>query len=118
MLPPSCRQSGLVVGEDVLAGALVYVRSDGKIANANGTAVGALARVRGVAATKGLAAQSDAVTVMHGTEIAWANTLPPGSDLYLSAAVPGGFSTTATVGGVNPCGYVVDANRIYVFHIN
>lgn len=110
------RQSGLACGEDLAAGALVYVNpADGKVYNANGTAANAAARVRGVASTQCRVAQRDAVTVMHGCEIAWPTTIPPGTDLYLSAAVPGGFSTTATTGGVNPVGYVKDANHIFVF---
>ena len=116
LLPPNCRQSGLIVGENIDCGDLVYVKSDGLIWRANGTALNAAARVRGVASIQGLVAQKDALTICHGTEISWVNTLTPGADLFLSSAVPGGFSTTATTGGVNPVGYVMDANRFFIFH--
>ena len=114
LLGHNCRVSGLICGEDIAAGDLVYVKSDGKVWRANGTAANAAARVRGVAAENALAAQKDAVTILHNCEIAWANTLTAGIDLYLSAAVPGGFTDTATTGGVNAVAYVKDANHIYV----
>lgn len=112
--PPSCRQTGLIVGEDVDAGDLIYVKSDGKIWRADGTAANAAARVRGVAATKGLVAQKDAVTILHSCEVAWANTLALGADLFLSASVLGGFATVATTGGALAVAYVLDANRLFI----
>lgn len=106
------RISGLIAGEDLAAFDAVYVKSDGKVWRANGTAANAAARVRGFAAEKAYAAQNDAVTVVNNCEVAWANALTPGIDLFLSAAVPGGFTDTATTGGATAIAYVKDANHI------
>jgi hypothetical protein len=114
----NCRISGLIAGEDLQACEAVYVKSDGKVWRANGTAANAAARVRGFAAMNALAAQTDAITIMHSCEVAWANTLTPGADLYLSAAVPGGLSTTATTGGAAAIAYVKDANHIVLLPPN
>lgn len=118
LLGHNCRQSGLIAGEDITAFSAVYVKSDGKVWNANGTAANAAARVRGFADINGLAAQKDAITVMHSCEVAWPNSLTPGADLYLSATVPGGLSTTATTGGVNPIAYVISATSIFLLSPN
>ena len=112
------RQGGLNVGENTGIFAACYVKaSDGKVYNAIGTAANAAARVRGFADTNTNAAQSQPVTLLHGCEAAWATGLNPGSDLYLSATVPGGLTDTPTTGGVNPVGYVMDAARIYLYPI-
>lgn len=113
-LPHNCRISGLIVGENIAAGDLVYVKSDGKVWRADGTAANAAARVRGMVMIPGLVAQKDAVTILHSCEVAWANALTPGIDLFLSASVLGGLATVATTGGVNPVAYVKDAFHLFL----
>lgn len=118
MLPPNCRTSGLICGEDIAAMDACYVKSDGKVWRANGTAATAPARVRGFAAEAAFVAQNDAVTLVQNTEVGFANTLTIGADLYLSATVPGGLATVATTGGVNPIAYVKDANCLVLLPIS
>ncbi len=118
MLPANCRTSGLICGEDLAAMDACYVKSDGKVWRADGTAANAAARVRGFAAEAAQVAQNDAVTLVHNTEVGWTNTLTIGADLYLSAGVLGGLATVATTGGVNPIAYVKDANCIVILALN
>ena len=61
LLGHNCRISGLYAGEDLGAFDAVYVKSDGKVWRANGTAANAAARVRGWSATKCRVAQNDPV---------------------------------------------------------
>lgn len=118
MLGHNCRISGLIAGENLAPFDAVYVKSDGKVWRANGTAANAAARVRGFAAMAALSAQADAVTIVSHCEVAWPNALTPGIDLFLSASVPGGLTDTATTGGVAAIAYVKDANHIVLLSPN
>jgi hypothetical protein len=104
--------SGLKAGEAIAAGDFVYVKSDGKVWLANGTAATAPARVRGIATIA--APVGEAVTFMWDVNFRYGAGLTPGADYYLSAATPGGLSDVATTGGVNPIAYAVDDTRIRV----
>lgn len=119
LLGHNCRQSGLIAGADLKAYDACYVGSDNKVYPATGAAANAAARVRGFAAEAALAAQADAVTLVHGCEVAWnGHGLTPGIDLYLSGTVAGGLATAPSTGGTAPIGYVKDANHFYLFNVN
>ncbi len=109
LLPHNSRLGGLYCGEDLQPFDAVYIKSDGKVWRATGAAANAAARVRGFSATHCRVAQNDPVTIIKDTEVAWANTLTPGIDLFLSSATVGGLTDTATTGGTTPIAFVKDA---------
>jgi hypothetical protein len=107
--------SGLKAGEALVAGDLAYIKSDGLVWKANGTAVNAAARVRGVVMND--APVGEACTIAWDITIRYAAGLTPGADYFLSTNA-GLFSTVATTGGVNPVGYAVDTTRIHILATN
>jgi hypothetical protein len=112
VLPPQNSQhAGLLAGEDIAAGDLCYIKSDGKIWRTNGTSVNAAAAVRGIALEA--CKSGEACTIMHDVNIRYGSGLTPGANLFASATA-GAIDDAATTGGTAPIGYVVDATRIHV----
>lgn len=103
--------SGLLAGEDIAAGDLCYIKSDGKIWLANGTAVNAAAKVDGIAARA--AKSGEAVTIFRNVEFNYGSGLTPGARLY-AGATAGRIDAAATTGGTAPIGFVVDATRVFI----
>lgn len=109
---PAHNISGLLAGEAIGAGHLVYIKSDGKVWKANGTSADAAAKVRGMALQA--AAAGEAVSIYHGVTVRYGASLTPGADLFL-ATTAGLIVDAATTGGSAPIGFVVDATRIHIF---
>jgi len=102
--------SGLYAGEAISAGDACYIKSsDGKVWRSSGTATGAAAVVCGYAA--GDCPAGEPLSLYYGVRFRYGAGLTPGTLVYLDTNA-GGLSDTATTGGVNPIGYVVDATRI------
>lgn len=104
--------AGWLAGEDIAAGDACTLNAAGRFVRASGAAAGAAARVYGFAA--GPAQANEAVTVMHGVHFYYGAAMTPGSDYYLSGAVPGGLDTVASTGGTQPVATAISATRLYV----
>src|SRR6266699_1049528 len=61
--PGACKHPPLTAGENIAAGDLCYVKSDGLVWRSTGAAVAAAAKVRGVAVTK--ANTGEPITLMY-----------------------------------------------------
>lgn len=83
--------------ENLSAGAYVYIRPDGKVANASGASGGTQASGFVLSA---VAANAQALVYFEGRNTALTG-LTPGARLYLSDTTPGGFTTTP-VDNTNP----------------
>lgn len=103
--------SGLKAGEDIEAGDLCYIKSDGKVWRSNGTAANAAAKVDGIAPIAATA--GEAVSVYRNVEMNYGSGLTPGARLY-AGATAGRIDGATTTGGTAPIGFVVDATRIYI----
>lgn len=101
--------SGLVAGEAIAAGDACYIKSDGKLWLATGTAANAAAKVYGFACQA--ASVGEACTVAWSVRFRYGAGLTPGAQVFLSATA-GTLSDVATTGGTAPIGVVVDATRI------
>lgn len=110
--PQNCSLVGLVAGEAITAGAICYIKNDGKVWLSNGTAANAAAKADGIAAIA--AAVGEAVTLYRHVNFRYGSGLTPGARLYVSATA-GTLADAATTGGTAPVGFVVDATRIH-FH--
>jgi hypothetical protein len=108
---PTHHIPGLLAGEAIFAGALCYIKSDGKVWLATGAAANAAAKVRGMALQA--AAVGEACSLYHGIRVRYGAGLTPGADLFLSTG--GLIVDAATTGGTAPIGYVVSATVIEVF---
>ena len=115
---PSAKIVGLVAGDTIAAGDLVYINSSGVIVRASGAAANAAARVRGMVFLPGNATQVDALTIASGVVVNYGSGLTPGTDLYLSGSVAGGLDTATSTGGTTPVAFVIDAQRIFVLPLN
>ncbi len=104
--------SGLISGEVLAAGDACYIKSDGKVWLATGTAANAAAKVFGYACQQVNA--NEAITLFWNLRWRYGAGLTPGTAIYLSAT-PGALSDVATTGGTAPIGVVVDANVVYVW---
>lgn len=113
-LPPQNCQiaSGALAGEDIAAGDVCYVASDGTVMRSDGTAADAAAVADGIAAKA--ASEGEAVTILRNVTFKYGAGLTPGTRLYV-AATAGAIGDAATTGGTAPIGFVVDDTRIY-FH--
>jgi hypothetical protein len=109
---PAHRPTGLVAGEDIAAGDLVYVKNDGKLWRANGTAATAPALAVGFAAAA--SKSGEACTPLFGCCMYYGAGLTPGARYYASAT-PGAIDDAATTGGTVPVAYAWDATQIYIF---
>jgi hypothetical protein len=108
---PEHRPSGLLAGEDIAAGDMVYVKSDGKLWRANGTAANAAALAVGMAAA---AAKSGfPCTPVFGVCVNYGSGLTPGARYYVSATA-GALDDGATTGGTVPVAFAWDTTQIYV----
>jgi hypothetical protein len=101
------RTHNLFPGEDIAAGDLCYIKSDGKVWRSTGAAVAAAAKVDGMAMIDYKVGGNQPITLYHGVEVAYGpNTLVPGTRLYLSGTVPGGLADAASTGGTAPVAVV------------
>jgi hypothetical protein len=103
--------SGLLAGEAIAAGDLVYIKSDGKFWKSNGTSANAAAKVDGIAVKA--AGLNQPVDAYRNVEMRYGAGMTPGARVFLSATA-GLIGDAATTGGTAPVGFVVDATRIYV----
>lgn len=103
--------SGLVAGEALVAGDLVYIKSDGKVWKANGTAATAPALAVGMVSM--ISSVGEAATIWFGVCFNYAASLTPGARYYASATA-GALDDAATTGGTVPVAIAVDATQIYV----
>lgn len=114
VLPPqSQRPGGKIAGEAIAAGDCCYINADGLVYRSTGAAANAAAKVRGWADVD--TPIGEAVTLLFDVNLHYGAGLTPGTNLYVSATVPGGLSDTATTGGVAPVAFVWDATRIHVW---
>lgn len=112
VLPPqNCQIAGLLAGEAIAAGDACYIKSDGKVWLAVGTAVNAAAKVDGWAAEA--CAVGEAVTIWYDVTFRYGSGLTPGARYFLGATA-GQIDTVATTGGTAPVAFAVDATRIRV----
>jgi hypothetical protein len=117
MPPPTCQFPERIAGEALVAGDMVYVRaSDGRVLKANGTAATAPALAIGMVILDCQIGMP--CTVVFGVLVGYsdAGTLTPGARYYVSAAVPGGLSDTATTGGTVPVAFALDGYNVFVMH--
>lgn len=112
--PSSARLSFEEAGEDLLAGAPCYLKSDGKVYMATAAAANAAAQVHGW--TVASAKSGYPVSIYRGVTIDYAaeGTLTPGSDIFLSATVAGGLQTAAQANQTTPIGFAVDDTKIFI----
>lgn len=110
--PPNSRVSGLLAGEAIAAGDALYIKSDGKLWKATGTANNAAAKVIGFAPQA--ASSGEACTACFDVNFNYGAGLTPGARYYLSATA-GALADAASTGGLTPVAYAVDATRIHVW---
>jgi hypothetical protein len=111
LTPPQNDQiAGLVAGEDIAAGDVCYIHSDGTVRRSNGTADNAAAVAVGIAPTKAQSGQ--AVTLYRNVRFDYGSGLTPGAPLYV-AATAGRLDTATTTGGLVPVAFCVTATRIH-----
>jgi len=103
--------NGLVAGEAIAAGDLVYINADGKVWTADGGAADAEAKVRGMVLQA--AVVGDGVTVLRGVVVRYAAAMAPGTSYFLSAT-KGALADAASVGGTVEIAYAIDATRIFL----
>ncbi len=117
VLPPTTsRITGLLAGESLASGDVVYIASDGTVMKASGAAVNAAAKVRGMCLIPTDA--GEAATIATNCEVRYANALTPGAALYVSGVTAGNLADAASTGGTQACGFVIDAQRIYIMPVH
>lgn len=99
-------------GEAIAAGDALYIKSDGKLWKATGTANNAAAQVDGFAAAA--AAVGEAVTMVTDVDFHYGVGLTPGARYYLSATA-GALETVATTGGLIAIAKALTGTRIRVY---
>jgi hypothetical protein len=104
--------NGLVAGETIAAGDVVYIKSDGKVWRATGAAANAAAVARGVVLDAAVA--GDGVTVHRGVMLNYGTGLTPGATLFLSGATAGALADAASTGDTVGIAYAVDQKRIFL----
>jgi hypothetical protein len=115
VLPPANQKiNGLLCGEDIAAGDLCYIKSDGKIWRSTGAAANAAAEVVGMALLPAKVAQADAVTLIADVAVQYGSGLTPGAKYYLSGATAGALADAASTGGVKPIAFAIDTTRIFI----
>lgn len=105
--------SGLLAGEALAAGDLVYIKSDGLVWKSTGAAANAAAKVRGMVLVA--TAVGEACSIYHDVNVRYGSGLTPGADLFVSGATAGLIVDAASTGGTTPIGFVIDGTRIRVF---
>lgn len=108
---PAHHIAGLLAGEALSAGDLVYIKSDGKVWKSNGTAANAAAKVDGMVFVD--TAVGEACSIYFNVNVRYGSGMTPGARLYLQTTA-GLISDAATTGGTAPIGFVIDATRIRV----
>jgi len=109
-LPPCNKLSEkMIAGEAIGLLDACYIKSDGLVWLATGSAANAAARVRGFAIRA--AAVGEPVTLAWGFVSQYGSGLTIGADYYLSATA-GALDTAATTGGTAPIAFAVDATRV------
>lgn len=109
---PAHHISGLLAGEALVAGDLVYIKSDGKVWKSDGGAADAEAAVVGMVLVA--TAVGEACSIYFDVNIRYGTGLTPGAKLYLSAT-DGLIADAASTGGTAPIGVVIDATRIRIW---
>lgn len=109
---PAHRPSGKVAGEALTAGDMVYMKSDGLIWKANGTAATAPALSIGMVLVD--SSVNEACTPVSGCCVNYATGMTPGARLFVSATA-GALDDAATTGGTVAVAYVWDATQIFLF---
>jgi len=109
--PGACKHPPLIAGENIAAGDLAYIKSDGLVWRSNGAAATAPAKVRGVAVTK--ANTGEPITLMYQVVLQYGSGLTPGADYFLSGTVVGGIADAASTGGTGSIGFAIDATRVF-----
>lgn len=105
--------SKLLAGEAIAKGEAVYIKSDGKVWLAVAAADDAANHAVGLAASG--AAADEAITILSEPAIFdYSTGMSPGIPLYVSASVPGGLDTVATLSHPQAFAQVIDANRIRI----
>ncbi len=103
--------SGLLAGEAIAAGDLVYIKSDGKVWKTNATSADAAAKVDGMVL---VAAQlGEAVSIWFDVNVRYGASMTPGARIYASTTA-GLIDGATSTGGTAPVGFVVDATRIHI----
>src|SRR5215204_7666220 len=97
---------GLLAGEAIAAGDVIYVASDGTIMRSNGTAATAPAVGGWIAA--GAAASGEACTGFKNVSFHYGSGLTPGAPYYVGATA-GRLDTAATTGGTVVVARAIDA---------
>lgn len=110
--PGSGKLPTLIAGEALTAGDACYIKSDGLVWLADGSAADAAAKVDGYAPSAVPAGEP--VTLLFNVVFRYGTGLTPGARVYLHASTAGALYDTATTGGTAPIGFVVDATRIYL----
>lgn len=109
--PPQANQiSGLYAGEDIAAGDVCYIKSDGKIYQSNGTSANAAAEAYGIAVAE--AKTGEALTLFRDVNVRYGSGLTPGQLLYVDSETAGGLADAATTGGVVAVAFAIDTTRI------
>ncbi len=100
---------GLKAGENIDAGDICYIATDGTIMRSNGTAAGGAAVAFGIAA--GATQAGEAVTLFKNVSFHYGSGLTPGAP-YFVGATAGRLDNAATTGGTAPVARALDATRI------
>jgi hypothetical protein len=108
--------TGLLAGEALTPGDMCYIKSDGLVWKANGTAATAPALATGMYLGSSNVAVGEAVTLFQNVNVRYGAGMAPGTRLFVSATA-GLLDDAATVGGTVAVGCVVDATRIKIFAI-
>lgn len=101
--------TGLKAGEDIEAGDVCYIASDGTVKRSDGTADNAAAVGFGMAG--GDADSGEAVTLFINCNFHYGAGLTPGTPLYVGATA-GRLDTATTTGGTTVVARVIDATRV------
>lgn len=105
--------NGLVAGETLVKGDLVYIKAaDGRAWKATGAAANAAAVVRGMVLMGAVA--GDGVSIHRGVVVNYGTGLSPNASYFLSGTVAGGLADAASTGGTAEIAYAIDATRIYI----
>ena len=102
--------SGLKAGEDIAAGDVCYIKSDGKVWRSTGAAANAAAKANGIAVK--VSKSGEPVTLMRGVDLDYGSGLTPGAVYYLSGTTAGGLDTAPSTGGTAPIAFALDTTRI------
>jgi hypothetical protein len=109
--PANNRLTGLHAGEALGAGDACCIHADGNVYRSDGSAAGPNARVHGFSSVA--VPQGEAVTLLHGVNIRYAQNLVPGTPYYLSGTVLGGLADAPSRGGTAAVAFAFDPTRLF-----